>query len=141
MTYFAVRAAPPGPIAALVAVAAFAGFCPAMVAKALPEAWPRITPQACTGARAAVSTAALREVGADPGACDRAAWPGGPAANASVATNAPIVAASQQASPPRVPVKATNSPATVPYVRTVDTARSAARSDAWNRATASAPSP
>src|SRR5437870_4038949 len=32
-------------------------------------------------------------------------------------------------------------PATVPYVRTVDTARSAARSDAWNRATASAPSP
>jgi hypothetical protein len=38
------------------------------------------------------------------------------------ATNAPIVAASQEASPPRVPVKATNSPATVPYVRTVDTA-------------------
>ena len=33
---------------------------------------------------------------------------------ASVATNAPIVAASQQPSPPRVPVNATNSPATVP---------------------------
>jgi len=31
--------------------------------------------------------------------------------------------------------------ATVPYVRTVDTARSAARSHAWNRATVSAPSP
>ncbi|HYA50799.1 MAG TPA: hypothetical protein VEG33_06475 [Streptosporangiaceae bacterium] len=32
----------------------------------------------------------------------------------SVATNAPIVAASQEASPPRVPVNATNSPASVP---------------------------
>jgi hypothetical protein len=51
------------------------------------------------------------------------------------------VTASQEASPPRAPVNATNSPATVPYVRTVDTARSAARSHAWNRATASAPTP
>ena len=59
----------------------------------------------------------------------------------SVATNAPIVAASQEANPPRVPVNATNSPASVPYVRTVEAARSSARRCAWNRATASAPSP
>ena len=45
MTYFAFRAAPLGAVPAGPVVAAFAGFCPAMVAKALPDAWSRTTPQ------------------------------------------------------------------------------------------------
>jgi len=57
-----------------------------------------------------------------------------------VAVNAPTIPASQQASPPRVPANAVNSPASVPYDRTVEALRSAARSHASNRATAAAPS-
>ncbi len=73
MTYFAWRAAPLGPVPAAPVVAMFAGFHPGTVARALPEAWSRTTPQACLAARAAVSAAALRDVGADPEACGRAA--------------------------------------------------------------------
>ena len=47
MTYFAFRAAPLGPVPAPPVVAVFAGFHPAMVAKALPDAWSRTTPAAC----------------------------------------------------------------------------------------------
>src|SRR6201997_5947963 len=73
MTYFAFRAAPLGPVPAAPVVATFAGFCPAMVAKALPDSWSRTTPQACLETRAAVSTTALRKVGAQPEARTRAA--------------------------------------------------------------------
>ena len=73
MTYFAWRAAPLGPVPAAPVVAMFAGFHPGTVARALPDAWSRTTPQACLEARAAVSAAALREAGADPEACGRAA--------------------------------------------------------------------
>ena len=66
MTYFAFRAAPLGPVPAAVVVASFGGFHPAMVGKALPDAWSRTTPEACVEVRAAVSTAALREAGVDP---------------------------------------------------------------------------
>ena len=69
-----------GPLAGPV-IAAFAGFCPAMVAKALPDAWSRTTPQACLDTRAKVSTAALRGAGVDPAACEQAAsvsWMGVP---------------------------------------------------------------
>ena len=59
MTYFAFRAAPLGPVPAPPVIAAFAGFHPAMVAKALPGAWSRTTPAACLEARAAVSVATL----------------------------------------------------------------------------------
>jgi Helix-turn-helix family len=100
MTYFAFRAAPLGPVAAPVAVAAFAGFHPAMVAKALPEAWSRTTPQACIDARTAVSTATLREVGVDPGACDRAAALLGPVAAAADPTGRPLFAANAALPPP-----------------------------------------
>jgi hypothetical protein len=58
MTYFAFRAAPLGTVPAGPVVAAFAGFQPVMVAKALPDAWSRTTPQACLDARATVSAAA-----------------------------------------------------------------------------------
>ena len=93
MTYFAFRAAPLGPVPAGPVVAMFAGFCPAMVAKALPDSWSRTTPQACLEARAAVSTTALRKVGADPEACDRAAGLLGPVAAGADPTGRPLFAA------------------------------------------------
>ena len=93
MTYFAFRAAPLGPVPAGPVVAAFAGFHPAMVAKALPDAWSRTTPQACLAARATVSAAALRDAGADTGACDRAAAILGPVAAAADPTGRPLFAA------------------------------------------------
>jgi hypothetical protein len=93
MTYFAFRAAPLGPVPAAVVGAAFAGFHPAMVAKALPDAWSRTTPQACLQARADVSSAALREAGADAGACERAARLLAPVAAAADRTGRPLFAA------------------------------------------------
>jgi hypothetical protein len=100
MTYFAFRAAPLGPVPAGPVIAAFAGFQPAMVAKALPDAWSRTTPQACLEARATVSAAALRDAGADPGACDRAAMILGPVAAAADPTGRPLFAANAAVPPP-----------------------------------------
>jgi len=100
MTYFAFRAAPLGPVPAGPVVAAFAGFQPAMVAKALPDAWSRTTPQACLEARATVSAAALRDAGADPDACDRAASILGPVAAAADPTGRPLFAANAAVAPP-----------------------------------------
>ena len=100
MTYFAFRAAPLGAVEAGPVVAAFAGFCPAMVAKALPDAWSRTTPSACLRARAEVSTAALREAGADPRACERAARLLGPVTAAADPTGRPLFAANAALEPP-----------------------------------------
>jgi hypothetical protein len=69
MTYFAFRAAPLGLVGAPVTVATFAGFQPAMIAKALPAAWACTTPEACIEARAEVSAGVLRRAGVDPEAC------------------------------------------------------------------------
>jgi len=104
MTYFAFRAAPLGPVPAAPVIAAFAGFHPAMVAKALPDAWSRTTPAACIEARAAVSTATLREVGVDPQACERAAGLLGPVAAAADPTGRPLFAANAALAPPSDPV-------------------------------------
>jgi hypothetical protein len=93
MTYFAWRAAPLGPVPAAPVVAMFAGFHPATVARALPEAWSRTTPRACLDARAAVSTAALRDAGADPEACGQAAAVLAPVAAAADPTGRPLGAA------------------------------------------------
>ena len=68
-TYFAFRAAPLGPIAAGPVVATFAGFEPAMVGKALPSAWTRVSVADCLATRVAVSAAVLRAVGVSPSAC------------------------------------------------------------------------
>jgi hypothetical protein len=57
--YFAGRAAPFGPVGAEPVIAAFYGFAPAMVARALPDVWTRATPQATLAARAAGARAAL----------------------------------------------------------------------------------
>jgi hypothetical protein len=71
----------------------FAGFHPGAVARALPESWSRTTPQACLQARAAVSTAALRDAGVDPEACGRAAAVLAPVAAAVDPTGRPLGAA------------------------------------------------
>jgi hypothetical protein len=104
MTYFAFRAAPLGPVPAGPVVAAFAGFYPAMVAKALPDAWSRTTPQACLDTRAEVSTAALRAAGVDPAACEQAASLLGPVAAAADPTGRPLFAANVAVQPPDDPV-------------------------------------
>lgn len=57
--YFAGRAAPLGPVQAAPVVAAFFGFAPAMVARAVPDVWSRATPEAALAARQAGAVAAL----------------------------------------------------------------------------------
>jgi helix-turn-helix protein len=63
--YFAGRAAPLGAVGPGPVVAAFFGFAPAMVARALPDVWTRITPRAALDARAAGARAALTELISD----------------------------------------------------------------------------
>ena len=60
--YFAGRAAPLGAVGPGPVTAAFFGFAPAMVARALPDVWTRITPAAALAARAAGARAALAEL-------------------------------------------------------------------------------
>lgn len=57
--YFAGRAAPLGPVGPEPVVAAFHGFAPAMVARALPDVWSRATPEATLDARRRGAVAAL----------------------------------------------------------------------------------
>jgi hypothetical protein len=73
MTYFAFRAAPLGAVGAEPVIACFAGFEPGMVAKALPDAWSRTTPEARLDARRSVSVDALTAAGIDESACAAAA--------------------------------------------------------------------
>ncbi|MFB9182711.1 hypothetical protein ACFFX1_31615 [Dactylosporangium sucinum] len=49
--YFAGRSAPLGPVGAGPVIAAYYGFAPRMVARALPDVWTRITPEAALEAR------------------------------------------------------------------------------------------
>lgn len=63
--YFAGRAAPLGAVGAGPVTAAFFGFAPAMVARALPDVWTRISPAAALVARAEGARAALAGILAD----------------------------------------------------------------------------
>jgi hypothetical protein len=60
--YFAGRSAPLGAVGAGPVTAAFFGFAPAMVARALPDVWTRISPAAALAARVAGARAALRDL-------------------------------------------------------------------------------
>jgi hypothetical protein len=60
--YFAGRSAALGAVGPGPVTAAFFGFAPAMVARALPDVWTRITPSAAIAARVAGARAALAEV-------------------------------------------------------------------------------
>ncbi|CAL9633267.1 SCO6745 family protein [Streptomyces sp. enrichment culture] len=71
MGYFALRAAPLGAVRPGVVEAAFSNFHPAMVRRALPDAWGLASPEAVLRARADSATAALRRVA--PSARDAAA--------------------------------------------------------------------
>src|SRR5271170_5044583 len=59
MGYFASRAAPLGPVGPGPVAAAFFGFQPSMVARALPDAWGFATPDAVLAARRSSAAAAL----------------------------------------------------------------------------------
>jgi muconolactone delta-isomerase len=60
MSYFALRAAPLGPVPADVVVATFYNFAPGRVGRAIPAAWEAAAPEAYLRARAEAIDAALR---------------------------------------------------------------------------------
>lgn len=62
MSYFGCRAAPLGPVPAAVVTAVFHGFHPAMVARAIPDAWRAATPEQLLEARMTAVDAALRRL-------------------------------------------------------------------------------
>jgi hypothetical protein len=62
MGYFASRAAPLGPVPAPVVTAAFYNFHPAMVERAIPDAWQRATPARITAARLTLVDCTLRRL-------------------------------------------------------------------------------
>jgi hypothetical protein len=65
MGYFAGRVAPLGPLPSSAVEAMTYGFAPAMVARAIPDAWRFADPAAVLGARLASAPAALREHAGD----------------------------------------------------------------------------
>lgn len=74
MGYFAARAAPMGPVGPAAVSALFYNFNPAMVQRALPDAWTRATPEAVLSARLhAVDEALARILGDDLRTPDMAA--------------------------------------------------------------------
>jgi hypothetical protein len=62
MGYFAGRSAPMGPVTAPVVTATFFNFMPAMVERAIPDAWTFASPDAVLEARVATASAVLRRV-------------------------------------------------------------------------------
>ncbi len=62
MGYFAGRAAPMGPVPPTVVQATFFNFAPAMVARAIPDAWTRATPASIVTARLAAVDETLRRL-------------------------------------------------------------------------------
>jgi hypothetical protein len=62
MGYFAGRSAPMGPVTAPVVTATFFNFTPAMVERAIPDAWTFASPDAVLEARVATASAVLRRV-------------------------------------------------------------------------------
>lgn len=63
MTLLAFRAAPLGAVNAATAIAAFGGFAPAMVARAIPASWAAASPAACIDSRNALVGELLRRAG------------------------------------------------------------------------------
>ncbi len=65
MGYFASRSAPMGEVSAALVVAVFNNFRPAMVARAIPDAWNYSSPERALVARTAVADSALRRLWGD----------------------------------------------------------------------------
>ena len=77
MGYFALRAAPLGPVGPATVTAVFFGFHRSRVERALPDAWAYTTPEAAIAAREAAVDAALAElVGGDAAGPGDASGPG-----------------------------------------------------------------
>jgi hypothetical protein len=93
MGYFACRAAPLGPIGPAPVAAAFAGFRPSMVARALPDAWGFLEPARCVAVRLEAATGALVAAGVDEVACGEAADRLEPVVDALDPTGRPLAAA------------------------------------------------
>lgn len=72
MSYFGCRAAPLGPVGPAVVTAAFYNFHPAMVARAIPDAWTYSAPQDLLGARLEAVDRAYRRLFGDD--LDAPAW-------------------------------------------------------------------
>jgi hypothetical protein len=70
MSYFASRSAPMGAVTPGVVTAVFHNFQPAMVARAIPDAWHYSSPDQALTARTAVADSALRRLWADEVASD-----------------------------------------------------------------------
>jgi hypothetical protein len=105
--YFAGRAAPLGPVGPDVVAAIFCTFAPAMVARALPDAWAVAAPGRVWEARRAGAAAALRRV--DRGVDERAAvlLPSlARAVRAAPEAGRPLFAATRAAGWPDDPVEA-----------------------------------
>jgi hypothetical protein len=85
-TYFALRAAPLGPVGAEVVTATFYNFAPAFVARRVPGVWDVVTPAAALDARLAGVDAAVRRVLGEE-------WPGAAAAAETAELLAVAVAA------------------------------------------------
>ncbi len=64
-SYFGFRAAPLGACSAGAVTAAFFGFAPAMVARAIPSVWELASPEAMLAARSTSAAAALRRIADD----------------------------------------------------------------------------
>jgi len=62
MGYFGFRAAPMGPVDAATVERAVFNFAPAMVARAIPDAWDHASPEALVATRSRAAAAALRRV-------------------------------------------------------------------------------
>jgi hypothetical protein len=106
MSYFGCRAAPLGPAPAAVVTAVFYGFHPAMVARAIPDAWRAASPEQLLEARVTAIDAAYRRLlgtGAD--------GVGGPAVRAAAALAS---AAAEAASTAGRPLAAANAALAAP---------------------------
>ena len=103
-TYFALRAAPLGPVGPAVVTAAFYNFAPAFVARRVPEAWAVADPATVLAARLAGVDAAVRRVLGEE-------WPGSAAA-AEVADL--LVTAAAAVDAPGRPLAAANAALPVP---------------------------
>lgn len=93
MGYFALRAAPLGPVGPATVTAVFYGFHRSRAARALPDAWSYTTPAAAIAAREGAVDAALAELtDDDPGEAAELAWR---AAQLADTAGRPLAAANQ----------------------------------------------
>jgi hypothetical protein len=96
MSYFGTRAAPLGPVPAEVVIALFYNFHPAMVRRAIPDAWSLASPEALVEARLAAVDEGLRRLlgpAVDGAAIAEAAELAAEAARATSTAGRPLAAA------------------------------------------------